>query len=114
MVLIKLAAALICFQGQCYPALVGNDTPIGEFPIVLTSTPYPGYGGDMLAFAQDSTGYYAIHRLYRLNPKQHRLQRIQSTNAKDRLITDGCVNIMPEVYERLKDCCSNEKLVIER
>lgn len=114
MILVKLATAVICFSNQCYPALVGEATPVGEFPVHLMEWKSPGYGGDVLAFARDDKGYFAIHRLWLLNPKQHRLQRLESRNAKDHIITNGCINVSPEVYERLKECCTNEKLVITR
>lgn len=114
MVLVKLAAALICFAGHCYPALVGVKTPVGIFPIVPMHTNLRGYGGDVLVFARDKAGYYAIHRVWLLNPNQHREDRLESGNPKDRLITNGCVNISPIVYVKLKDCCSTDKLEIVR
>lgn len=112
MILVKLAAALLCFQGHCYPALVGRTTPEGIYTLHKVPISRPGYGGDVLAFAQDKSGLFAIHRVYLLNPKQHRQQRLESTDPREHVITNGCINIAPEVYERLKDCCSTDQVQI--
>lgn len=97
---------------QCYPALVGHSTPVGEFDVVERLTEKYGYGGNVLQFHETDTIIYAIHRTWLLNPEQHRDLRIQSKNVKDRFITKGCVNVQPEVFEQLKTCCINEKLTI--
>lgn len=73
-----------------------------------------GYGGDVIQFKETPTEVYAIHRTWTLRPEQHREQRIKSSNPKDRLITKGCINVEPVVYQELMDCCSNDKLLIER
>lgn len=114
MVIVKLTAALICFLGQCYPALVGTHTPVGEFPLVWMATKDPGYGGDVLVFAQDTKGYYAIHRVWLLDPAQHRNFRIKSDDPEIREITNGCVNVTPVVYEKLINCCTRDRLEILR
>lgn len=113
MVLVKLLAAVICFSGQCYPALVGKHTPVGTFELTHYKTNQQGYGGDILVFAQDKDGVYAIHRVYLLNAKQHRRRRLKSHNPKDREITDGCINVDPIVYKRLLNCCSRDILKVE-
>ncbi len=112
MVLVHLATAMICFANQCYPVLIGKATPVGEFEMNLRLTETPGYGGDVIQFYEDDTGVLAIHRLWRLNPKQHREERIVNPDPKARIITNGCINLQPEVYEKLKDCCSNDHLSI--
>jgi hypothetical protein len=112
MVLVKLAAALLCFNGQCYPALVGKPTPIGEFQMNLRMTTARGYGGDVIQFLETKTGVFAIHRIWLLKPSEKREIRIHSTDPKDRVITNGCINLEPEVYDKLKDCCSNDQLSI--
>jgi hypothetical protein len=112
-IVISLALATICFAGECHNALVGKDTPIGSFQLIQRFTEQPGYGGDVLQFTETSDSWYAIHRVYTLNPKQHREQRLKSSKISDRLITNGCINVDPVIYERLKDCCSNEEVVIK-
>jgi hypothetical protein len=113
-VVVHVATALICWTNQCAPALVGPKTPVGEFHIQHRRTTAPGYGGDVLAFAEDDQGVYAIHRVWLLRPSQRRLWRLTEGSAQDRKsVSDGCVNVMPEVYEQLLNCCSRSKLLIE-
>jgi hypothetical protein len=113
MVLVNLAAATICFLNQCYPALVGKATMPGEYQLVERLTDSPGYGGDVLQFDENPKMWLAIHRIWLLKPSEHRDVRIHSKDPKDRVITHGCINVEPEVYEKLKDCCSNDQLTIQ-
>jgi len=114
-VVVHLAAAVICWANHCYPALVGPRTPVGTFVLQHSRILAPGYGGDVLAFARDESGVYAVHRVWLLKPKQHRLERLHSDSVEDRKsITDGCINVDPEVYEQLLSCCSRSKIVIEQ
>ena len=113
MIIVDLALATICFAGQCHPALVGKDTPKGHFQLVQRLTEQPGYGGDVLQFAENSDSWFAIHRVYLLNKSQHRDKRLLSSKVSDRVITNGCINIQPEVYKQLKDCCSNDEVEIK-
>lgn len=111
-VIVDLTLATICFLGNCYPALVGKDTPTGEFTLQQRLVVTPGYGGDVLQYKED-TYVYAIHRVWTLNPNQRRVERLHSTNPKDRqTITNGCINVLPDVYDKLVECCSNSKLEI--
>jgi hypothetical protein len=118
-ILVSIALATICFtsQGQyeCYPVLLGKNTPTptGEFTLIRRYVLDPGYGGDVLQFSETKTTVFAIHRVWLLNPKQHRLERLKSNNVTDRFISNGCINVDPIVYEKLVDCCSNDKLTIE-
>ena len=114
MVIVNLATALICFAGNCYPALIGANTPIGEYTIEQRATSSPGYGGDVLMFKEDDKMVYAVHRVITFNASQRRIERLQlELPARARIITDGCINVMPEVYEKLVDCCSTETLLIK-
>jgi hypothetical protein len=115
MVIVNITLAIICFGGSCYPALVGINTPIGEFNMTQLITDQPGYGGDVLEFKETHTDWYAIHRVWTLKPKQHRLERLASSKASDRInVTGGCINVSPYVYEKLKECCSDEELKINK
>ena len=112
-VTIKLAAALLCFADQCYPSLVGKDTPVGRFTLSRRLVRTKGFGGDVLMFSQDEKGIYAIHRLWNEIPSERRFQRLASDRVSDRrFVTKGCVNIDPKVYDRLVNCCSSATLVI--
>ena len=114
MIVVSLGAALICFANACYPALVGENTPVGEYRLEHRSTTHPGYGGDVLLFKDGPSGVFAIHRVINFNPLQRRHQRIASPAPRDRLITDGCINVTPEVFEQLVECCSDGYIVIKR
>lgn len=113
-IFVDVAAALICFASTCYPALVGEDTPRGEFQITEYSTTEAGYGGNILAFKRNNFGQvYAIHRVLDI-PGQQRIARLRSPYAEHRItITAGCVNVTPEVFQKLIDCCSTSRLVIK-
>lgn len=112
-VVVDIAAALICFASTCHNALVGEDTPRGEFTLAPYSIQDPRYGGDLLVFKHDGTGVYAIHRVLDI-PDQQRLARIRSPYARHRItITAGCVNVEPNVYDELMACCSNSKVIIK-
>ncbi len=115
MVLVSLAAASICFLNQCYPALVGPDTPTGEFRLEHVRTAAAGYGGDVIIFQETPSSVYAIHRVWLLSPEQRRLERLTSGNARERItVTLGCINVMPDIYDKLLACCSNQVMVVSR
>lgn len=114
MVIVNITLATICFLGQCHPALIGKDTPVGEFQLIQRLTEQPGYGGDVLQFKETDDAWYAIHRVWTLRPSERREQRLRSQNPADREITAGCVNIAPDVYEKLVDCCSNSPVVLTK
>jgi signal peptidase I len=120
MVVVSITLATICFTSQlggaeeCHPVLIGADTPRGEFTLNQRITQSPGYGGDVLQFRDDPDGVYAIHRVYLLNPKEKRAERLRSPDPKMRRITHGCINVDPAIYSKLMDCCSrNEVLLIK-
>jgi hypothetical protein len=117
MIVVDIALAMICFlQGAeqvCHNALVGPATPTGEFRLVQRLTNSPGYGGDVLQFKEEENHVYAIHRVWTLSPKERRLQRLASPDARQRRsITNGCINVAPEVYEKLVSCCVDHLLVV--
>ena len=101
-IVVFLASALICAGGQCYPALVGADTPIGRFDLHRRYVDAGGYGGDVLQFKETASTVYAIHRVWLGRPGEHRLERLASPDASvRRTVTGGCINVAPEVYDRL-------------
>jgi hypothetical protein len=112
-VLVDVAAAVICFAATCHPVLVGVETPRGEFQLTHYTTSIPGYGGDILSFKETNKYLYTIHRVIDV-PGQQRLDRLKSQSAERRnTITGGCINVEPEVYEELVECCSASKLIIK-
>lgn len=120
MVVVSIALATICFTykpggaEECHPVLIGADTPHGQFTLNQRLTKSPGYGGDVLQFLDTPSGVFAIHRVYLLNPKEHRAERLKNPDPQMRHITHGCINVEPEVYDQLMNCCSrNETLLIK-
>jgi len=118
-VVVTIALATICFTyrgaEECHPVLLGKSasTPVGEFTLRKRITADAGYGGDVLQFYETPTEVYAIHRVWLLNPAQHREIRLKSAKISDRYITAGCINIDPAVYKKLADCYNNTKLTIK-
>lgn len=102
--IVSLKLAVICLANQCYPVLVGEHTPTGSFPVTHMATTEPGYGGDVLQFAEDDRLAYSIHRVWLGNPKQHREARLRSDRPEDRVdVTHGCINVDPTTFQALLD-----------
>jgi hypothetical protein len=112
-VIVDLSAAVICFLSACYPTLVGKNTPVGEFSLVEYSTTENGYGGNLLVFKEVGGEFYAVHRVLDI-PGQQRLARIKSPKSDHRInVTDGCINVENDVFDKLVDCCRDWKIVIK-
>ena len=99
--IVDTQTATACIQKTCYPVLIGKTTPKGTFGLQLSTTPDPLYKGSVLAFKSDSTGTYAIHRVWNGKPSERRNQRLKGT-VSDRLITNGCINVSDDTYEIFK------------
>jgi hypothetical protein len=118
-VIVTLALATICFitNGieECHPVLLGKKppTPMGQYQLIRRITKDLGYGGDVLQFFETKDDVYAIHRIWLLNPEQRRLERLNSKDIKDHYISNGCINVAPDVYDKLVDCCSSGQLIIK-
>lgn len=119
MVFVDVALALICFAASpaeervCHHALVGPDTPKGSYQLQQRLVNDPLYGGDVLQFREDPKEVFAIHRVWLGRPAERRAERLKSSKVSDRRVTMGCINVSPEVYQQLLDCCSNSNLVIQ-
>lgn len=97
-----LSKALLCAATQCWPVLIGPTTPVGgPYQLIQRLTSDPGYGGDVLQFAEDEHTVYAIHRVWKLRPSEQRERRLLDADPKRRMITKGCVNVAPDVYDYL-------------
>lgn len=112
MIVVDLTAATICFLGSCYPVLYGEATPVGEFQLVKRMVLSEGYGGNVLQFTENETTVYSVHRLWTGNPKQKREKRLKSKTPRDNKITDGCINVDPEVYELIWNLPLEERRTI--
>ena len=113
MITVSLALATICFAGSCHPVLLGDKTPSGVFSLQHARVMDPSYGGDVLAFGRLPSGQpLALHRVWLGNPRQQRLERLAGPATGRRGISGGCINLAPEVFEALRDCCKNDPLII--
>jgi hypothetical protein len=117
MLTVSLSLAAICFTYQaveeCHNVLIGHRTPVGEFQLAQRFTDTKGYGGDVLQFRETDHEVMAIHRVWTLNPEQRRVERLASTDPKQRrFVTNGCINVSPKVYDRLVECCSDSKIAV--
>ena len=103
-VIVDTDQAQLCFvdDGDCYPVLIGRATPKGLFGLTIYTTDEPGYGGDIIGFKKENDFLFALHRVWTLIPSERRLERIASPNPADRVITNGCINVNDDVYEKLK------------
>ena len=101
--------AEICMESDCRPVLIGKETPRGEYHLQLAKTDEAGYSGDVLVFKQDTTGTYAVHRVWTQKPSEKRLERIQQ-DAERRIITNGCINVDDATYNKLQQY---SRLIIE-
>lgn len=111
-IILHLSTAMICFLGSCHPALVGVNTPVGTY--TMTHYKAEKFGGDVLVFYEDDKHIYSLHRLNE-HPTQDRLNAMISRNPEDRKgLTDGGINVAPNIYEKLTICCSKYKLVIKQ
>ena len=110
-VTVKTSLAVICFLGQCYPALVGETTPFGTYTLTKRYVVSDGYEGNVLQFHSEDNKVYAIHRPYK-NEKVDR-QKLLFTTFQNRYITKGCINVDEAVYSKLWEQSTKIKLVIE-
>ena len=108
-IIVDTQTATACIHDDCYPVLVGKNTPKGTYGLNLSTTPDPLYKGSVLAFKSDSTGTYAIHRVWNGKPSERRNERLKGT-VSDRLITNGCINVSDDTYEIFK---SHRKVIIK-
>mgnify|MGYP007002701573 CR=1 FL=1 len=88
---------------DCFPVLIGGDTPKGTFKLDIYKTSKKGYGGEILGFHKDGKDIYAVHRVWNGNPTEKRERRIKSNNIADRLITNGCINIGEDGYNAVRN-----------
>lgn len=99
---VYIAKALICFSGQCFPVLLGPDTPIGTFETQERRVISQGYEGSVLQFYETENMVYAIHRPYSLDRRVDRKEVLRTgSSAQRRSISKGCINVEDEVFDEL-------------
>ncbi len=105
--------AIICFDNACHPALVGNATRPGTYQLQVLNVASEGYGGNVLMYDADISSWYAIHRTYTGRNVRGRHGLYHNTTAKERTVTAGCINVEPDVFNELIECCRKSKLIIK-
>ena len=108
-IVVDVQSATACIQDECYPVLIGKNTPKGTYGLKLATTTEPHYKGSVLVFKEDTKGTYAIHRVWNGKPSERRNERLKGT-VSDRLITNGCINVDDETYNKLR---RYSRLIIE-
>lgn len=103
-VIVDTAKAELCFADdkQCHPVLIGKTTPKGTFPITIMATKKSGYGGEVIGFKEERDFLFALHRVWLGKPSERRMERIASPLVADRVMTNGCINVTDNVYEKLR------------
>lgn len=73
----------------------------------------PGYGGDVMVFKEvPGEAPFAIHRTWTRNANQRRSERIQGPVSGRINVTNGCINVEPDVYAKLVKEFPNGTLTI--
>lgn len=103
-VIVDTSKAELCFidDKQCYPVLIGVTTPKGVFNLRLMKTNKSGYKGEVIGFKEDKDFLFALHRVWLGKPSEHRMERIKSLSIAERVMTNGCINVTDDVYEKLR------------
>ena len=102
-VIVNTQTAELCFADthDCHRVLIGKTTPKGKFPMNIIRTDKKGYGGEVIGFKEENGFLFALHRVWLGKPSERRLERIVSDKVADRIMTNGCINVDDDVYERL-------------
>ena len=103
-VIVDTAKAELCFADdkKCHPVLIGKTTPKGTFPLSLMQTTKKGYGGEVIGFKEENNFLFALHRVWTQIPSERRMERIASPVVADRVMTNGCINVTDDVYDKLR------------
>ena len=103
-VVVDTAKAELCFADdkQCHPVLIGTTTPKGTFDLRLMKTHLPGYGGEVIGFKEEKDSLFALHRVWTRIPSERRMERIASSVVAERIMTNGCINVTDNVYDKLR------------
>lgn len=103
-VIVDTAKAELCFADdkQCHPVLIGKTTPKGTFPMTIMATKKSGYGGEVIGFKEERDFLFALHCVWLGKPSERRMERIASPLVADRVMTNGCINVTDNVYEKLR------------
>jgi hypothetical protein len=92
-------------------AKANNITPAGDFVIKKANSSQ--LKSPVLVFVKGQNAVIAVHPVWLGNPKQKRLDRLNSSSVDDNRITSGCVNILADYfYSVLNLVPNNTRLVV--
>lgn len=81
-----------------------NVTPAGIFTLQEYSANSRQYeGGRVLAFLCQRAGCYVIHPTWNGAPAERRNERLASPSVEDNAISNGCINVPTEFYQRMSE-----------
>ncbi len=80
---------------ECTHVLVGDRTPVGEFPAMYAIVHQPGYRGHVVAFHETETEMFSVHGLYEGDEasKSFREKAIKKKPKYRKAVSNGCVNV---------------------
>ncbi|RQH06618.1 LPD38 domain-containing protein [Paraburkholderia dinghuensis] len=100
------------FGAKAGDEAVPGETPAGAFRLDWSKAPdTKAYGDSIQSFSSTDRGTFAIHRVLTGRP-ENREARLASGNAAQRRITNGCINIPADTYNRLFDRRFSGKLYV--
>ena len=110
MIQLFLGKALLCIAHVgCYPVLVGNTTPVGEYTMEHVIVVNGGISENVLKITESGVNrIVAIHRPP--NATRVKLLEQQSTDK----ITNGCINVTPELFDYLVENYNNQTIKITK
>lgn len=73
-------------------------TPAGTFRIKKYLA--ERYGGIVLVFLEGPKYAAAVHRVFLGNPHERRAERLRSSRREDRRITNGCINVPVDFFNK--------------
>lgn len=88
----------MAFKTNAIFGKTGTETPVGIY--VLERAYSTRLGKNMLVFRKDDDGVYAIHPTVEVKG-QNREARLNSATPDDNRISNGCINIPQEAFDKL-------------
>lgn len=111
MILVSKSKAMLVYRGQAHKVLLGVNTPLGVFDLHKRIVVSPGYEGQVLAFHETPDFIYAIHRVWKNLSIRRKL--IRSDDPRDRIMTQGCINVSDYLYDALATSTDKLKIALD-
>lgn len=88
----------VAFNSNAIFGKTGTETPVGIY--MLEKAYSTRLKRNMLVFRKEDDGVYAIHSVIEVKG-QNRQARLDSTTPVDNRISNGCINIPQNVFDKL-------------